>query len=450
MYIINASIGILFLLCYAYQLFYIGVALVKKKRPHTHEPVPHRFAVMISARNEESVIGSLIDSIKKQDYPAELVNVFVVADNCTDKTAEISRAAGATVYERHDTSRVGKGYALEFLLDRLREDYPRDAFDAYFVFDADNILAPNYITEMNKTYSDGYKAMTSYRNSKNYGDNWISAGYALWFLREAKYLNNSRMILGTSCAVSGTGFMVDRTLLEGEDGYATWKYFLLTEDIELTTAKVIDGEIIGYCDDAVFFDEQPVTFKQSWDQRIRWAKGFLQVFRSYGKRLISGLFGKKTTGGRRAGKSAFSCFDVTMTIMPAMILSGVVAVTDVVGAFIMCFRGKFGLAAELLAMPILNASIIVFLVGLITTITEWKSIHTRTAKKILYTFTFPLFMLTYIPIAFVAIFKKVEWKPISHSKALTLDEIRAEGDAKDSDKHSFDIGIAVKRPEKND
>lgn len=450
MYIINACIGIVFLLCYAYQLFYIGVALVKKKKPHKNEPTPHTFAVMISARNEASVIGELIDSIKKQDYPSELVTVFVVADNCTDKTAEISRAAGAVVYERHDTSKVGKGYALEFLLERLREDYPRDAFDAYFVFDADNILTPNYITEMNKTYSDGYKAMTSYRNSKNYGDNWISAGYALWFLREAKYLNNSRMILGTSCAFSGTGFMVDRTLLEGEDGYATWKYFLLTEDIELTTAKVIDGEIIGYCDDAMFFDEQPVTFKQSWDQRIRWAKGFLQVFKNYGKRLIRGLFGKKTTGERRPRKSAFSCFDVTMTIMPAMILSGVVAVCDIVGAVIMLCLGKFALAAELIAMPIVNASIIVFLVGLITTITEWKNIHTRTAKKILYTFTFPLFMLTYIPIAFVAIFKKVEWKPISHSKSLTLDQIRAEGEVKDTDKPAFDIGITVKRPEKND
>ncbi len=450
MYIINACIGVLFLLCYAYQLFYIGVSLVKKKRPHTHEPTPHNFAVMISARNEESVIAGLIDSIKKQDYPSELVTVFVVADNCTDSTASVAREAGAVVYERQDKTRVGKGYALEFLLARLREDYPRDAFDAYFVFDADNILTPNYITEMNKTYSDGYKALTSYRNSKNYGDNWISAGYALWFLREAKYLNNARMILGTSCAVSGTGFLVDRSILEGDDGYATWKYFLLTEDIELSTAKVIDGEIIGYCDDAMFFDEQPITFKQSWDQRIRWAKGFLQVFRSYGRRLIRGLFGRKVSGERRGRKSSFSCFDVTMTIMPAMILSGVVAVSDIVGAVVMAILGRFSLAAELIAMPILNASIVVFLVGLITTITEWRNIHTKTYKKIFYTFTFPLFMLTYIPIAFVAIFKKVEWKPISHSKVVTLDEIRAEGDSRDSDKHSFDVGIAVKRPEKND
>jgi len=451
MYIINACIGVLFLLCYAYQLFYIGVAIFKKKKPHTGKEVPHKFAVMISARNEENVIGGLIDSIKKQDYPSELVTVFVVADNCTDNTAEISRKAGAVVYERFDTAHVGKGFALEFLLDNLKNDYPRDAFDAYFVFDADNILMPNYITEMNKTYCDGYKAFTSYRNSKNYGDNWISAGYSLWFLREAKYLNNSRMILGTSCAISGTGFMIDRSLLEDEGGYATWKYFLLTEDIEFTTSKIIDGEIIGYCDDAVFYDEQPVTFKQSWDQRMRWAKGFLQVFRNYGKNLIRGLFGKKKTGKeKRSGKSRFSCFDVTMTIMPAMILTGTVAVSDLVGAVVMLCLGKFANAATLIAMPILNASLVVFLVGLITTVTEWRSIHTKTYKKILFTFTFPFFMLTYIPIAMVAIFKKVEWKPISHSKVVTLDEIHAEGAEKESDRDSFSLGVSAKAPENNE
>ena len=451
MYIINACIGIMFLLCYAYQLFYIGVSLVKKKKPHTHDPVPHKFAVMISARNEQSVIGGLIDSIKKQDYPSELITVFVIADNCDDNTAEIARKAGAVVYERQDKSKIGKGYALEFLLDNLKRDYPRDAFDAYFVFDADNILMPNYITEMNKTYSDGYKAFTSYRNSKNYGDNWISAGYSLWFLREAKYLNNSRMILGTSCAISGTGFMIDRSLLEGEDGYATWKYFLLTEDIEFTTSKIIDGEIIGYCDGAVFYDEQPVTFKQSWDQRMRWAKGFLQVFKNYGRNLIRGLFGKKKTGKeRRTNKSRFSCFDVTMTIMPAMILTGAVAVTDVVGSIVMLCLGEFRHALDLIAMPTINASFIVFIVGLITTITEWKSIHTKTYKKILYTFTFPFFMLTYIPIAMTAIFKKVEWKPISHSKVVTLDEIHAEGADNDTNSASLSLGMSAKVPENNE
>ena len=137
----------------------------------------------------------------------------MLADNCTDGTALVARAAGATVYEWHNTVRVGKGYALQDLLVHIGQDFPQ-GFDGYFVFDADNILAPDYVERMNETFSAGHHIITSYRNSKNYGDNWISAGYALWFLRETRYPNHARFLLGTSCAVSGTGFLFSHAVLE--------------------------------------------------------------------------------------------------------------------------------------------------------------------------------------------------------------------------------------------
>ena len=222
--LINFLIISLFFICYSYQFFYIPVSLFKKPKAH-REPKPHRFAVLIAARNERSVIGELIDSINAQDYPAHLIKIFVIADNCTDDTALIAQAHGAEVYTRRDSLHVGKGYALNFLLEKIARDYPAGSFDAFIVLDADNVIAPNYITEMNKTFSDGYGIITSYRNSKNYGDNWISAGYALWFLREARYLNNARMLLGSSCAVSGTGFLFSGEILERCGG---WNFFLLT------------------------------------------------------------------------------------------------------------------------------------------------------------------------------------------------------------------------------
>ena len=114
--------------------------------------------------------------------------------------------------------------------------------------------------------------------------------------------------------------------------------------------------------------------------------------------------------------------------MPAMILSGLMCVADVIASLVMLFAyGRWRDAALLISMPIFNASILIFLIGIITTITEWKNIHARPAKKILYALTFPFFMLTYIPIAMVAVFKKVEWKPINHSKAVSLEEIHADG-----------------------
>lgn len=408
--VLNFTLACLFALCYAYQFIYLAVPFLKKDKPHG--PVQyHRYAVLISARNEAAVIGQLLDSIRRQDYPGDLVTAFVVADNCTDGTACVARSHGAVVYERFNRSQVGKGYALDFLLQKIDRDYGR-VFDGYFVFDADNLLQPDYITEMNKTFSDGFEIVTSYRNSKNYGDNWISAGYALWFLREAEYLNHARMLLGTSCAVSGTGFLFSRRILEKQGG---WPYYLLTEDIEFTIANVTAGERVGYCKDAVFYDEQPVTFRQSWRQRLRWAKGYMQVFRHYGGRLLRGL-------GSRNG---FACFDMTMSILPAMILTVAGLGLNGAAAVLGVLAGQnLWIAVWSVAQMLVNTYLLMLFLGAVAAATEWKQIHTAPAKKILYIFTFPLFMLTYLPISVAAMFQKVEWKPIEHHVAVSLAEVR--------------------------
>ena len=117
-----------------------------------------------------------------------------------------------------------------------------------------------------------------------------------------------------------------------------------------------------------------------------------------------------------------------MTIMPAMILTSTLALVDILVAVVLVVMGRFMDAWILFSMPIINASLLMFVVGFITTVSEWKKIHTAAYKKMLYTFTFPIFMLTYLPIAMVAIFSKnVEWKPIDHSRAVSLDDIHAAG-----------------------
>lgn len=414
--LINYVISILFAACYAYQICYILVSFFKgffaKKGGVTKSEITykHKFAVLICARNEEIVIRNLIESIKRQKYPKNLIKVFVAADNCTDDTADVARRAGAVVYERFNREKIGKGYALNFLIENIRNCY-EDNFDGYLVFDADNLVDPNYVSEMNKMLCRGVNVATCYRNTKNYGDNWISAGYALWFLRESKYLNEPRSLLRSSAAVSGTGFMFSKKIL---DRIGDWHFYTLTEDIEFTIDNVICNETIAYCPDAIIFDEQPTKFSQSWRQRMRWSRGYLQVFAKYGKRLIMGML-----------RGSFSCFDMSMTIMPAFILSVACQIFNVVGIVVgVCMGGEFMAAVRSLLQLIVNSYILTFTIGLITTVSEWNQIHTKTGKKILYIFTFPFFMFTYIPISLAALFSKVTWKPIEHKCATRIEEIQ--------------------------
>ncbi|MDL2289082.1 glycosyltransferase [Oscillospiraceae bacterium OttesenSCG-928-F05] len=409
--LINYSLAILFFLCYAYQFIYVLIGLPRAKK-RSSGPVPlHTFAVTICARNEAAVIGNLIESIKHQDYPSSHVDIFVVADGCTDATAKIARAAGATVWERNCPDVAGKGHALAFLLNKIRRS--GRSYDGYFVFDADNVLDRSYISEMNRTFSEGYRIVTSYRNSKNYDTNWVSAGYSLWFLREARFLNAARMRIGSSCAVSGTGFLVHSAVIEKNNG---WKHFLLTEDIEFTVDSILQGERIGYCSTAVFYDEQPTTFRQSWHQRLRWAKGGLQVFRKYGAELVTTLFKRRS----------FACYDMIMTTLPAIVLTCVALCVNTFSFVASVTIPYLNVLAVLTSAGefVWNIYGTLFLMGFLTTLTEWKQIHCPAYKKLLYTLTFPIFMLTYIPISLVALFRKVEWKPITHSVVRTLDDIR--------------------------
>ena len=417
----NTVIGIVFAVFYIYQIFYIFVPIFVRKKRLPDRPL-RRYGVLVSARNEGKVIGNLIDSLKAQTYDAEHITVFVLADNCTDNTADIARSKGAVVYERHNTDKVGKGYALEYLYDSIADDYGDKYFDAYAVFDADNVVDSRFFESVNRVFSDKYPIVTSYRNTKNYGANWISAGYGLWFLRESQYLNRSRMRLNTTCAVSGTGFVFDSAIMRECGG---WKFFLLTEDIEFTNYNVIKGRKIGYAIDAITYDEQPTKFSQSCSQRMRWAKGYVQVMGKYGFKLIRGIFSRNCT----------SCFDMACTILPALVLSIISLLINVIGGILMLVLG--GDVIPLLTsfgITLLNTYGLMFTLGAITTVTEWKKIHTSAFKKILYAFTFPIFMMTYVPISLVGVFTKGEWKPIEHSESITIDEInRADGN--DSDKN---------------
>lgn len=478
----NIFLLFVFSLCYMYQAVYVVIVLVKdhKKKPlELDNGVLHRYAVLISGRNEHLVIGELVKSLKNQNYPEELIDIYVIADNCTDNTAEIAEDAGAHVFVRNNKTLVGKSYALDFAIKKIfaekADENGHVPYKGFFVFDADNVVDKDFVLAMNRGINRGFKVLTSYRNSKNYDSNWVSAASALWFLREAKFLSNARYLMGSSCAISGTGFLIDSEIIERNKG---WIHHLLTEDIEFSTDCISSGIRIGYCHDAVLYDEQPTTMRDSWRQRLRWAKGFYQVLLRYGAKLSKGIM--KVPEGR------WACFDMTMTIAPAMLLVlasvfinvafcliGVIELATMAGSvqtiaagtssslgsgisgnffsnMIAMLSGSWFQGDSLSSITTNNAAIILnyaearstiiasflsflgsfasfafimFVFGIVTTIVEWDKIHAKPSAKIKYLFSFPFFMLTYVPIALQAVFSKVEWKPIKHTVVRSTSDV---------------------------
>lgn len=399
------GITLLFMLMYIHQIWYMTIGSFKISKVKNKIFKFHTIGIVISARNESKVIANLIDSIRASDYPQAMVKIFVIADNCTDNTAQICRDKGCIVFERFNNKEIGKGYALNYLFTKLHSDeYTGEIPEAYIILDADNTVRPNFITEMNKVYDSGYEMVTSYRNSSNFGTNWISASYGYWFLHEARHLNNARMIMHNSSTILGTGFLISSALVKEFDN---WRFFMLTEDVQCTMEYVLKGGKIGYAHEAEIFDEQPITMKQSWKQRERWAKGYYQNIGKYGLPLIKKSF------------KSFSCWDVFTNIAPALFISIFTTVVSVILAVISIIIGDFSALACMgvqLLMMIVGIYFTFLFIPLMLNITEKNKIKMSTGKKIKYTLLFPIFMFTYYFIAFSALFKykKVKWDPIQH------------------------------------
>ncbi len=411
---VGTVLAVILSILYFYQIAYLFLPLILRQRPAKH-PTPikdRRFAILIAARNEQAVLPHLLDSIREQDYPGSLITTYVVADNCTDETARVAREHGAFVYERFNKTQVGKGYALDYLLSQIRQEGHLEDYDAFMIFDADNLLASDYFTQMNKTCDRGYEAFSGYRNTKNFATNWISAGYGIWYLHDAVHMNRSRCLLGATCAVNGTGFGFTRGLLEKMGG---WKFFTLTEDIEFSMVCATHGYKVGYCHDAILYDEQPTKWSQSYRQRIRWSQGGFQVAWLHSRELFRGIFHPKT---------AYSSIEsMTLSVWGL----GLGAVTGILSFINSLLAGGAGTALAVFATATLMSYLSMAAIAALTVLTEWKRIPTTTGRKLFSILCFPLFMLSWLPISMLSIFYKFQWTPIEHTVAVSAHEFTAKG-----------------------
>ncbi|MEG0296271.1 MAG: glycosyltransferase family 2 protein [Clostridium sp.] len=274
--------GVFQIFVFAITIYYAGLAIFGLRRRHEKKDYTpkNKFAMIIAAHNEEVVIGRLIESMQNQDYPKELYDIFVIADNCNDNTAKIARSYGVKVYERFNTEKRGKGYALEWMFSKIYK--MNTQYDAIAIFDADNLVNKSWIKEINSKMSEGYKVVQGYIDSKNPNDSWITASYSIAFWAQNRMFQLSRANVGLSNQIGGTGFAIKLDILKQYG----WGATCLTEDLEFSCKMILNGEKVGWAHDAIIYDEKPLTLNQSWVQRRRWMRGFSDVASRYFFKLL--------------------------------------------------------------------------------------------------------------------------------------------------------------------
>lgn len=394
----------------------------KKSYPKTDEKL--KYAVIIPARNEQEVISGLIKSVKRNNYPQENLKIFVIAHNCTDKTAEIARAQGAIVYEYNNPKENTMGYAFKYLFSQIEKDFGILSFDGFFMFNADNLLDKNYVSNMNDAFLFYGKKniITSYRNSKNFGKNLISGLYGMYFAVGCRMESRGRTFMGCSTRVQGTGYLISSDIVK--DG---WNYVTLAEDWEFSADRVLLGNRICYCDDAVFYDEQPTLFKIMWRQRLRWSRGHFIVFFTRIKDLIKGILSPKT-------KNRGSVYDITANVLTPTIILIILQILQLAFYFTaplvdktLTLKSLFIESGFLIGYlkSFLSSYFTIALSAVITFTVERKRIkNVSKTKKILITLLWPFFVMIQTFIDIKALFStKLEWKPIPHNDKTTFEDV---------------------------
>lgn len=251
-------------------------ALLYPDKPHT------RFAVLIPAHNEEQWLPDNLAALKAQNYPSTLYRVYVIADNCSDHTLVLARSAGVTVYERHNTVQIGKGYALNALIGHLEAEKKRQGtFDVFVVVDADTVLAPDFLQVMDGYFQQGARVVQGYYTVRDVDSSWVAAlrYMALVVLHYLRPLGRKR--LGGSAGLKGNGMAFTADLIRK----FSWSGSV-TEDIEYHMALLLAGEKVWFAPEARLEAVMPSTLKGARTQNVRWEAGRLQMAAQYLKPLL--------------------------------------------------------------------------------------------------------------------------------------------------------------------
>ena len=362
------------------------------------------FAVIVAAHNERAVIGQLIDNLQKLEYPKPYYDIFVVADNCTDDTAEIARAAGAIVCERRSDVGKGKGFALEWMFARLFS--MERQYDAVVVFDADNLVHPRFLLEMNNRLLKGDQLIQGYLDAKNPYDTWVSGTFAIAFWVIDHIWHLAKTNIGLSSVLGGTGMCITTEVLKRHG----WGATCLTEDMEFTMKSLVEGIKTTWAHDAIVYDEKPLTFMQSWNQRKRWAQGQFDVAHRFIPKMLKAGF------ERRYIRILDGCLHL---LQPHFLLLSTffIIVSYVQSAFPPFYTNIYALVPSQLMTVIMLGQYILPIIILLKIHVKWKAW--------LYLILYPVFIYSWIPIVFLGFLHRNEheWSHTQHTRALSYGEL---------------------------
>lgn len=402
---LDTWIVILTLLLKAASLWFLAVALfaLKKPRPYARCAPRTRFACLVAARNEEAVIGALVESLREQDYPNALYDIFVIPNNCTDNTEAAALTAGAKIFRCFEPV-CCKGDALHEAVAWL---LPR-GYDAFCVFDADNVADAQFLARMNDAFCAGAQVCKGAMRVKNPYDSWLSGCYGLYFTLFDTFFSRARMSCGLSSKLVGTGFAVHRAVLERFGG---WNTSTIAEDAEFAALCAANGVRVCFVPNALTYDEAPNDFAVSLRQRRRWCSGIMDAAVKMDAALAAALRGSAPL---RALDSllivnapflqALMLLPLTLTLISALMGGTLLA---------LALRGALSLAASTLGLMAFAA--------LLAVLGGYRD--RRIVRTIM---GFPLFMAAWLPIQIVSLVSRTRsWQPIVHSRALSVESARA-------------------------
>ena len=402
---LDTWIVILTLLLKAASLWFLAVALfaLKKPRPYARCAPRTRFACLVAARNEEAVIDALVESLREQDYPNALYDIFVIPNNCTDNTEAAALTAGAKIFRCFEPV-CCKGDALHEAVAWL---LPR-GYDAFCVFDADNVADTQFLARMNDAFCAGAQVCKGAMRVKNPYDSWLSGCYGLYFTLFDTFFSRARMSCGLSSKLVGTGFAVHRAVLERFGG---WNTSTIAEDAEFAALCAANGVRVCFVPNALTYDEAPNDFAVSLRQRRRWCSGIMDAAVKMDAALAAALRGSAPLRALDSLLIVNAPFLQVLMLLPLTLT----LISALMGGTLpsLALRGALSLAASTLGLMAFAA-----LLALLGGYRDRRIVRTIMG--------FPLFMAAWLPIQIVSLVSRTRsWQPIVHSRALSVESARA-------------------------